>query len=202
MMSIDGNTRLTNTMLGTAPQVQLGEITPRVRVKLFILTFLAYSLWGVSIARLIYHNPREKNYADVLQATYLAMNIIFGVSVLKDDPVLRFAHKLLAKLRCNEGGMYCLLPYSFICGLQALVDLLNYGDIFSGKDHKIILDAPVICFIVGFSLEVILTFLSCSVYAELRRASVPPLLDPSAQIEQSCSITPFTGRSHRISFTV
>merc|ERR1719234_3002746 len=106
----------------------------------------------------------------------------------------------MKKLRCHEGGMVCLLPYGFICGLQACGDLMNCSILFAQRESLKPVPEPVkICFVAGLVVEVLLTFLSFSIYAELRRSSTPPILEGSLQLEAGCPITPFSGEGRTIS---
>eukprot|EP00397_Hematodinium_sp_SG-2012_P056689 GEMP01070199.1.p1 GENE.GEMP01070199.1~~GEMP01070199.1.p1 ORF type:complete len:177 (+),score=32.97 GEMP01070199.1:101-631(+) len=100
---------------------RMGAPTRSVRVKLCFLRLFAYCLWATAGARFVY--PLADKWAVVMQGVYLLINVAVCMSVLKDDPIVDLACRLLAKMPCGAevqlGGMECLLPYASVCALQA-----------------------------------------------------------------------------------
>eukprot|EP00397_Hematodinium_sp_SG-2012_P059483 GEMP01076296.1.p1 GENE.GEMP01076296.1~~GEMP01076296.1.p1 ORF type:complete len:193 (+),score=41.49 GEMP01076296.1:141-719(+) len=183
----------------------MGAPTRSVRVKLCFLRLFAYCLWATAGARFVY--PLADKWAVVMQGVYLLINVAVCMSVLKDDPIVDLACRLLAKMPCGAevqlGGMECLLPYASVCALQAFTDVLNYGDMLHRNKRAHHHEAEKlhegeICLFVGICFEILLAHLSCSIYAELRRESTARVTQ-NWLLETGTQVTPFSGTPRRLS---
>jgi len=171
-------------MLPFSGVLVMGPPTPRMLAKLSYVKWCVLATYACAVGRV--------TAGDAIGALNDVFGGLFGTFLLREDPMLQGCYRCLHESPLgimSEGGMACLLPYTFMAGLNGLFSALRVYTILNKFGTLMPCNQEVGCFLpmwLSFSAvaQLAAVFLCWNVYKQMQQQAFSGIyMQPEAQLQ-------------------
>jgi len=179
-------------MIPLSGMLVMGPPTPRMLTKLSYVKWCVIATYACAVGRFVANDP--------FGALNDVFGGLFGTFLLKEDPLLQGCYRCLHESplgAMSEGGMACLLPYTFMAGLNGLFSsvrvytILNKFGTLLPCTHKLVCLLPL-WLVLSAAAQLFAVWLCWKVYKQMQQQAFSGIyMNPEATPEGQ----PLAGRA-------